>query len=137
MSGIQVKRAYDPPSRDDGSRILVDRLWPRGLTREKLRLTHWLKDIAPSDTLRKWFNHDPAKWKEFQGRYFAELKKNPEALEPLLDAKRNGTVTLLFGAKDTEHNNAIALKDFLERHKARIRTKKSNSRPALASRVRS
>jgi uncharacterized protein YeaO (DUF488 family) len=115
VSEICIKRAYDPPSREDGARILVDRLWPRGVKKEKLQLTSWLKEVAPSDALRKWFNHDPAKWPEFQRRYFTELRKNPEACQPLLDAAKKGTVTLLFGAKDEEHNNAVALKIFLSK----------------------
>ena len=113
MRSIPVRRAYDPPAPGDGARILVDRLWPRGLKKEKLQLAAWLKEAAPSEKLRKWFNHDPAKWKEFQKRYFAELEKNPNAWQPLLDTARKEKITLLFGAKDTEHNNAVALKAFL------------------------
>jgi len=94
--------------------VLVDRLWPRGIKKEKLRLTGWLKELAPTDSLRKWFNHEPAKWPEFQRRYFAQLEKNQMAWKPLLEAVRKGRVTLLFGAKDPEHNNAVALKTFLE-----------------------
>jgi uncharacterized protein YeaO (DUF488 family) len=108
-----TKRVYEPPEAKDGKRFLVDRLWPRGLSKEAAQLDGWIKDIAPSDQLRKWFNHKPAKWDEFQKRYFAELKEKAEALEPLRQAVRKGNVTLLFSAKDCEHNNAVALKDFL------------------------
>ena len=111
---IQVKRVYEPASRLDGARYLVDRLWPRGLKKETLALEGWLKELAPSDKLRKWFNHDPAKWGEFQRRYFAELESKAEAWRPLLEAARQGTVTLLYSASDEAHNNALALKDYLE-----------------------
>ena len=114
MNGIQTRRVYDPPSPEDGARLLVDRLWPRGIKKESLRLAGWLKEIAPSDTLRRWFAHDPAKWNEFQRRYFAQLEKNPMGWQPILRAAREGRVTLLFSAKDPEHNNAVALKAFLE-----------------------
>ena len=112
--GIRVKRVYEPPAPDDGKRFLVDRLWPRGLRKEALRLDGWLKELAPSDELRRWFGHDPAKWEEFRRRYFLELQARPEAWRPLRKAAREGTVTLLFSARDGEHNNAVALKSFLE-----------------------
>jgi len=92
----------------------VERLWPRGLKKDALKLDGWLKDAAPSDGLRRWFGHDPAKWAEFKARYFAELEARPEAWRPLLEAARAGDVTLLFSARDAEHNNAVALKEFLE-----------------------
>lgn len=111
---IQVKRVYDPYSPDDGARFLVDRLWPRGLKKEALRLDGWLKDAAPSDALRRWFGHDPARWDEFRRRYFAELDSKPEAWQPILQAARQGNVTLLYSARDVEHNNAVALKSYLE-----------------------
>ena len=111
---IRTKRVYDPISPDEGARFLVDRLWPRGVSKDKLQLTGWLKEVAPSDALRKWFGHDPEKWSEFQRRYFSELKKIPGAWKPLADAARDADVTLLFGAKDVEHNNAVALKKFLK-----------------------
>lgn len=111
---IRVKRVYDPPSLEDGSRFLIDRLWPRGVKKDALSLTGWLKGVAPSDGLRKWFGHDPARWEEFQRRYFAELEANPRAWEPLLQAAKKGVVTLLYSAKDEQHNNAVALKVFLE-----------------------
>ena len=115
MNGIQTRRVYEPPAPDDGARLLVDRLWPRGVSKEKLLLTGWLKEVAPSDALRQWFNHDPARWAEFQQRYAAELEANPKAWEPILQAAREGRVTLLFAATDEQHNNAVALKGFLER----------------------
>ena len=111
---IQVKRAYDPAGTDDGARFLVDRLWPRGIKREALKLDGWLKDVAPDDSLRRWFGHDPVKWDEFRQRYFAELDGKPEAWQSLLQAALQGKVTLLFGARDVEHNNAVALKAYLE-----------------------
>ena len=111
---VKTKRAYDPPSRDDGRRILVDRLWPRGVRKEDAGIDEWMKDIAPSNELRKWFAHDPAKWPEFKKRYFSELKKKPELLERLRDEAGKGTVTLLFAAKDAEHNNAIVLRELIE-----------------------
>jgi uncharacterized protein YeaO (DUF488 family) len=115
VNGIQIRRIYEPPAPDDGARLLVDRLWPRGVKKTELRLASWLREVAPPDALRQWFQHDPAKWSEFQRRYAAELEKNPQAWEPILQAARKGKVTLLFAAKDAEHNNAVALKAFLER----------------------
>ncbi len=111
---IKVKRVYDLPAPDDGRRFLVDRLWPRGVKKEALQIDGWLRDVAPSHALRKWFGHDPAKWEEFQRRYFAELEAKPESWQPLLEAAREGTVTLLYSARDEAHNNAVALKAFLE-----------------------
>jgi uncharacterized protein YeaO (DUF488 family) len=107
---------YDPPKADDGSRVLVDHLWPRGLKKAELRANEWAKQVAPSNPLRKWFGHEPAKWKDFQRRYFEELKAKPQVWQPLLEAARRGNLSLLFSAHDTEHNNAVALKTFLERH---------------------
>ena len=114
---ILLKRAYDPPAKGDGKRVLVDRIWPRGTSKDALQLDGWLKDLAPSSTLRKWFGHDPAKWEAFRDRYFRELDERPEALEALREKCHQGTVTLVFGAKDTRHNNAVALKAYLERGK--------------------
>jgi len=111
---IQLKRAYEEAEPGDGERFLVDRLWPRGLRKEAAHVDNWVKDVAPSDQLRKWFAHDPEKWTEFQRRYFAELDARPDAWKPILDAARRGRVTLLFSAHDTEHNNAVALKRYLE-----------------------
>ena len=109
---IQIKRVYEKPDAKDGFRILVDRLWPRGLTKEKAALDLWLKDIAPSTDLRKWFNHDPEKWKEFQKRYRKELKENKEAVDTLKEHLKKGTVTLLYAARDEAHNEAEVLKDY-------------------------
>lgn len=110
---IRVKRVYEVATKNDGKRFLVDRMWPRGVARDAARLDGWFKEVAPSDALRRWFGHDPVKWKEFRHRYFAELDRRPETYRPLLEAAQAGMVTLLFGAKDEEHNNAVALRDFL------------------------
>jgi uncharacterized protein YeaO (DUF488 family) len=117
---IQTKRVYEPPAKTDGTRWLVERLWPRGVKKDALRMEAWLKDVAPSGALRKWFAHDPKKWPEFQRRYARELDADPEAWQLLLGAARKGDVTLLYSAHDTEHNNAVALKAYLE---ARLRTR--------------
>lgn len=106
---IKIKRVYDPPKKDDGTRILVDRLWPRGLTKEKAGVDLWLKDIAPSTELRKWFGHDPQKWEEFKTRYVGELKRNGDQIERLKREIDKGVVTLVYGAKDEEHNEARVL----------------------------
>ena len=111
---LKLKRVYEKTEGKDGTRFLVERLWPRGMKKEDLKMEAWLKDVAPSDGLRRWFAHDPAKWSEFQRRYRAELVKSTEALKPILDAARHGDVTLLFSARDTEHNNALVLKEFME-----------------------
>jgi uncharacterized protein YeaO (DUF488 family) len=111
---ILLKRAYDGAGPEDGTRFLVERLWPRGIKKSDLPLDGWLKDVAPSTELRKWFSHDPAKWSDFRRRYRAELQHNPKAWNPLLDAARKGTVTLVFSSHDVEHNNAVVLKEFLE-----------------------
>lgn len=111
---IQTERVYEAKGTRDGKRFLVDRLWPRGMKKEAVKMDGWLKEVAPSDALRHWFDHDPAKWKEFQRRYRAELSDKPENWEPLLDAARDGDVTLLFSAHDMEHNNAVVLKTLLE-----------------------
>lgn len=110
---IQVKRAYDPPSHDDGVRVLVDRLWPRGLSKAKASIDLWVKEVAPSKTLRRWFNHDPEKWSEFRRRYAAELDEKRAAVAALLGAVKRGRVTLLFGSEDPDHNNAVALQSYL------------------------
>ena len=111
---LKTKRVYEEVQRGDGARFLVERLWPRGIKKEELKLNAWLKHVAPSPALRKWFAHDPDKWKEFQRRYRAELKSNPEAWQPLLEAAKQGDVTLLYSARDMEHNSALLLKAFLE-----------------------
>ena len=112
---IDLKRAYDPPAKSDGRRILVDRVWPRGIAKDVLQIDAWLKALAPSTELRKWFGHDPAKWDEFKKRYDRELEQRSEALEELLETARAGHITLVFSAKDTKHNNAVALREHLER----------------------
>ncbi|MES2390465.1 MAG: DUF488 domain-containing protein [Acidobacteriota bacterium] len=112
---LQLKRVYDPPALTDGTRILVDRLWPRGLTKEKAHLDLWLKDVAPSTELRKWFGHDPERWSEFRRRYLAELKLLPDQIAELKKAVSKGHTTLLYGAKDEQHNEAIVLQQLLSR----------------------
>jgi len=110
---VAIKRVYEEPDREDGMRILVDRLWPRGLSKEKAQVDLWLKDIAPSTELRKWFSHDPDKWTEFQARYRKELKSKAELLAELREKAAKGQVTLLYGAKDEVHNEAVVLKKLL------------------------
>lgn len=112
---MKIKRVYEEPDKEDGLRILVDRLWPRGLTKEKASVDLWLKDIAPSTELRKWFGHDPDKWVEFKKRYRSELKENEEKVSLLKDQMKKGIVTLVYGAKDKEHNEALILKELLSR----------------------
>jgi uncharacterized protein YeaO (DUF488 family) len=114
MTMIQIKRVYDPPAKEDGARFLAERLWPRGMRKEALHMDAWYRDIAPSHDLRRWFSHDPAKWKEFQRRYRAELADNRAACQPLLDAAKQGNITLLYSAHDTEHSNVIVLRSYLE-----------------------
>ncbi|MEM3851388.1 MAG: DUF488 domain-containing protein [Methanomassiliicoccales archaeon] len=113
---LRIKRVYEPPSEDDGYRILVDRLWPRGLTKEKARLDEWMKDIAPSDELRKWFAHEEDKWGEFKKRYFGELKDKRQEVDNIKDRAKRGTVTLLYSTS-SPLNNAVALKEFIEKIK--------------------
>jgi len=112
---IRVKRVYDPPEPSDGPRFLVDRVWPRGLKKEATRIDAWQKDAAPSHELRRWFGHDPGKWHDFQSRYETELDARPEAVRPLLDKAREGDITLVYGARDREHNNAVVIKEYLDR----------------------
>ena len=113
---IEVKRAYEPPGPGDGYRVLVDRLWPRGVSKDKLALDAWIKEIAPSDALRKWFGHDPDKWAAFQERYFAELDAQHDRVQDLLGQADPGPLTLVYAAKDEEHNNAVALCEYLASH---------------------
>jgi uncharacterized protein YeaO (DUF488 family) len=121
MSGtgpdLQLKRVYDPPSKDDGTRVLVDRLWPRGVRKEAAKLTAWLKEIAPSPELREWFGHDPARFHEFSRRYRAELAANGDAVGQLEELLQHGRVTLLYAAHDTVHNHAVVLANFLGTHR--------------------
>jgi uncharacterized protein YeaO (DUF488 family) len=111
---IRLKRAYDDPSPGDGLRVLVDGLWPRGVSKDEARIDDWMKDIAPSDDLRKWFGHDPDRWGEFRRRYLAQLKTHRETLRELAERSRHGPVTLVYAAKDDEHNNAVVVKQYLE-----------------------
>ena len=111
---IQLKRAYDPPSPGDGGRVLVDRVWPRGVTKTRLRVDAWLPDLGPSTSLRKWFGHDPEKWEAFHQRYREELAGKRGLLDELAGYARRGRLTLVYGARDTEHNQAIVIKEMLE-----------------------
>lgn len=110
---ITLERAYDD-ERAEGTRVLVDRIWPRGVSKEELELDEWREEVAPSDELRQWFDHDEERWEEFQERYFEELEGSPDAWQPLLEAAGEGRLVLIYGAKDREHNNAVALARFLE-----------------------
>ena len=110
---VRLKRVYEKPSKEDGFRVLVERLWPRGLTKERAGIDLWLKEIAPSDRLRKWFGHDPVRWEDFRKRYEAELRKKKEVLDPLRRRIDEGDVTLVYAARDEAHNSAVALKRFL------------------------
>jgi len=112
---IRLKRAYDDPADNDGHRVLVDAMWPRGVSKETAQLDDWMKDVAPSDELRKWFGHDPEKWDDFRKRYHGELDDN-DAVNGLIDRAREGRVTLVYAAKDEDHNNAIALRDYLRKN---------------------
>jgi uncharacterized protein YeaO (DUF488 family) len=113
---IHLKRVYEKPSKKDGIRVLVERLWPRGLTKERADVDLWLKDVAPSPELRKWFGHDPARWEQFQERYRRELRKQEDAVQLLKQKAKQGSVTLVYAARDEEHNGALALKRFLQGH---------------------
>lgn len=126
---IKLKRAYDPISRSDGPRFLVERLWPRGLTKEKLHITAWLKEVGPSTELRKWFGHDPEKWDTFRRRYARELDAQPEAWLPILSSARRGTVTLVYSSHDVAHNNAVALQEYLGGKGARLTMPKAKRSP--------
>ena len=127
---IRIKRTYDPPARGDGRRILVERLWPRGMKKDALAADAWLKDVAPSTELRKWFDHRVERWEDFRDRYQAELDANPGAWAPILDDARSGTVTLLFSAHDTLHNGAVVLRDYLTERASHAR---STRRPRRTS----
>ena len=125
---IQLKRAYEPHSRSDGERILVERLWPRGMKKEALHADAWLKEVAPSTQLRQWFGHEVERWEEFRRRYQRELDAKPEVWAPLLEAGKRGTVTLLYSAHDVVHNGAVVLREFL--------TERSRSAPAKGKRAK-
>ena len=112
--GLKIKRVYDAPAKSDGRRVLVDRIWPRGMRKSEVRIDEWLREIAPSTGLRKSFKHDPDKWGQFKRKYAVELKEHREEVEKLARESRKRTVTLMFGAKDTAHNNALALKEYIE-----------------------
>lgn len=114
-SRIHMKRVYDEPAKADGTRVLVDRIWPRGVRKDEAAIDEWLKEIAPSTELRKWFGHSPERWEEFRRRYEAELAENEDAVERLLDLCRKGDVTLVYAARDDEHSNARVIKELLER----------------------
>lgn len=133
---LRIKRTYDPAARADGRRILVERLWPRGMTKDAVAADAWMKDVAPSTALRRWFNHQEERWEEFRRRYRQELAANPGAWQPILDAQRRGTVTLLYSAHDVRHNGAVVLRDYLaERAAAGPRgAKRQGHRPAPRAR---
>jgi uncharacterized protein YeaO (DUF488 family) len=124
---IQLKRAYDKPQKGDGFRVLIDRIWPRGIRKEDLRLDEWLRSLAPSTELRQWFGHDPEKWEEFRRRYFRELDTHPEEIKLLREKMREGPLTIIFGSREERFNNATALKEYLENRPLRVR----RSRPAV------
>jgi len=131
---VSLKRVYEKATAEDGLRILVDRLWPRGVSKAAARIDVWLKDVAPSPRLRTWFGHDPARWSEFRQRYFAELKRHADTvaeLRTLIDAQ---PATFVYAAKDTEHTHALALKEFVERKRKRARAKKTTTRRPAARR---
>jgi uncharacterized protein YeaO (DUF488 family) len=130
---LKLKRAYEPVSKADGRRFLVERLWPRGLTKAKLRLDAWLKEVGPTTELRKWFSHDPEKWSQFRARYFRELDSRPESWRPILSAAEGHTVTLVYSSHDEEHNNAVALKEYL---RAKQRGRRASSESIASDRVR-
>ena len=133
---VTLKRAYDPVAATDGKRILVERLWPRGLSKDSLKLDGWVREIAPTTELRKWFGHDPAKWRQFRIRYFRELDSQPELWRSIVSLARRGTVTLVYSSHDEEHNNAVALREYLQlktRLRARLRRSRSSHRPRRAS----
>ena len=112
-SNVRLKRAYEPPARGDGARVMIDRLWPRGVTKKAAAIDEWFKDIAPSTALRQWFGHDPARWQEFRCRYAGEVRQNPEHLGKLRARARQGSITLMFSAHDEVHNDAVVLRDLL------------------------
>lgn len=118
MGRVQIKRIYEPAARSDGFRVLVDRLWPRGISKERAAIDRWMKEVAPSSELRRWFGHDPKRWDRFQERYRAELREHGPELAELRSCARKGTVTLLFAARDVEHNEAVVLKEALLKKKA-------------------
>lgn len=131
---IDIKRVYEARARGDGRRFLVERLWPRGVSKEALAAEAWMKDVAPSTKLRQWFAHRVERWEEFRRRYEEELDANPDAWQPLLDAARHGTVTLLYSAHDTDHNAALVLRDYLRARSVRLRPSRGAARRAREAR---
>ena len=127
---IRLKRAYTEPSRDDGYRVLVDGLWPRGIKKETLQVEEWCRDLAPSGALRRWFGHRPEHWAEFRERYLAELKQHPDEIRELLEKSSGRTLTLVYGARDEEHNNAVVLREFLSKQPVPAPAKQKMSAPA-------
>ncbi len=126
---IRIKRTYEPRARGDGRRILVERLWPRGMKKDALQVHAWIKGVAPSTQLRKWFGHRPERWREFRRRYKDELRTNADAWSPILDVSKRGTVTLLYSAHDVEHNGAVVLREYLmERSRALPKAKRAKAR---------
>ena len=119
MARVRIRRVYDTPTPEDGRRILVDRIWPRGLTREAAAIDAWVRDVAPSTALRKWFGHDPARWDEFARRYRQELETHPAAVQALVDAVGEGPATLVYGARDEAHNQAVVLQQILDERLAK------------------
>jgi uncharacterized protein YeaO (DUF488 family) len=130
---FQVKRVYDPPARGDGVRVLVDRMWPRGSSRERAAIDHWMRDLAPTTALRRWFAHDPERWPEFRRRYFSELAAQRERVAALRELGRRRVVTLLFAAKDAERNNAVALLDYVSNVPAGIKPRRGDRTAQAAS----
>jgi uncharacterized protein YeaO (DUF488 family) len=112
---VKLKRAYEPPAADDGTRILIDRLWPRGITKERAAIDQWMKDISPSTELRKWFGHDPARWGEFRRRYAQEVRQNADLIDQLRSFARQGAITLVYSARDEKHNDAVELRELILR----------------------
>ena len=127
---IQLKKVYEPAGTKDGKRFLVERLWPRGMKRSALKMTAWIKDAGPSRELRVWFGHEPAKWGEFRCRYFTELDAKPQVLDPIAQAASEGNVTLLYSSHDSEHNNAVALKQYLETKPAKNQSRNNRAHAA-------
>lgn len=132
---LKLKRAYDPVASDDGTRFLVERLWPRGLSKTKLRLDAWLKDVGPTTKLRQWFSHDPAKWRQFRVRYFRELDSRPDSWRPILSAARGHAVTLVYSSHDEDYNNAVALKEYLQAKQRRRRPSRQTGTSHTARRA--
>jgi uncharacterized protein YeaO (DUF488 family) len=130
---LKLKRAYDPVAKDDGTRFLVERLWPRGVSRTRLHIDAWVRDVGPTTELRRWFNHDPEKWSRFRVRYFRELDSRPESWRPILSAARGHAVTLVYSSHDEQHNNAVALKEYLQ---AKTRRRRPSRQRTASHRAR-